>query len=215
MRQDVECEGQMGRAENVRAKPGHKIKDVKKSNKQKSGRIMETMEKWKAEYATTPNVKPKGENGEQTLGNPINISGPFSVSADYVSTIHSYARTAGKCVILKYECVKCRYKTDRKCNYDDHISGCGRKRDKTLKCPICENNFTYGTLRHHLHHFASGKHRTVNQHHSKYTPKDHQQLLEHIKTLKKCSKFKEKYHFEKISLKMHTKGSPEFLNYFK
>lgn len=148
---------------------------------------MAIMEKMNDKYATTHNVTPKCT----AKGNSVNVSvdiQPVSVSADYVSTIQSYARTAGEHETLKYECAKCKYKTDRKCNYDVHVSGCGIKADKTLKCPICENNYIYRTLRHHLNHFASGKHITTNQHHSKYTPEEDQSLLDHLKTLKQMNK---------------------------
>lgn len=184
-----ECKNQLTKAENVSKIPCKTIKGVQKPQKQKCNRLFGVLRKMKDQCMATKKMEQKctiSVNGDQIGAATVNAeTDSVTVSADLVNEMHSYAKKSGKYVPFKYECGNCKYKTDKKSNYDDHIAGCGRELVKNMECPICAKHFIYRSLRQHLNHFSTGKHIPTDQSHSKYTPKDHQQILEYLKQLKK------------------------------
>lgn len=112
------------------------------------------------------------------------------VLADFVRQIHSYAKiseTSLNTQIFKYECANCDFKTGKKSNYDDHVEqDCVKEPEKDMKCPICEKPGTYRDIRHHLNHFATGKH-IPKKKHANYSPQQHQLLLDRLKRLNKMT----------------------------
>lgn len=164
-------------------------KGVRKSGKKKSKRIVEALAKLKEAYENNQ-MQEKHAQAHQTE-NFMNCRVPVTVSADYVNIIHAYARPPGSggSLNFKFKCSECKvYQTDKKSNYDEHVKGCNKEPEKNLSCPICENMFSYRTLRQHLGHYATGKHQTSNKHHTKYNPSDHKSLLNSLKALKKQNK---------------------------
>lgn len=167
----------------------------KKKQNQGSKGILELVKKMKQDCGTIHNLGKKcaeALNVDQTVESNVTVDAgikPFTVSADFVRQIHSYAQDCEKSSvdsIFKFHCIDCKYKTNKKSNYIDHVAeNCTRKPIKNMKCPICSSSYTYRTLGQHLGHYSKGKHISTNEHHAKYSAKDHQILLNSLKELKK------------------------------
>lgn len=99
-----------------------------------------------------------------------------------IQYIHSYAKSDGeKFSKMYFYCSTCKFKTTKKHNLKKHEeTACQRKQVREMKCPVCEKHFNYDGLRGHLRHFATGKHNAKNQH-GKYTPLEHEMMLEKLK----------------------------------
>lgn len=182
-----ECD--QNKAKKVSLNTNVKVKDMQK---QKGQRILGLVKRMKHECGNVHQLEQKrvkAVNDVQMVENFVKVDvgiKPVTVSADYVRQIHSYARHWSDFQIFKYHCVHCQYKSNKKSNYDDHAAeNCVQKPNKYMKCPICASSFTYRTLRQHLGHYSKGKHIASNEHHAKYSPKDHQILLNSLKELKK------------------------------
>lgn len=102
-----------------------------------------------------------------------------------IQYIHSYAKNYGeKFSKMYYCCSNCKFKTTKKSNLKKHEeTSCQRKAVREMKCPVCKKQFDYDGLRGHLRYFATGKHNAKDQH-SKYTPLEHEMMLEQLKEKK-------------------------------
>lgn len=121
----------------------------------------------------------------QSSGLANGVNSGFQIDADFVRFLHPYAKTCAANPSKMYRCPNCPYSSDKKFNVKKHESSShGMKTVRDMKCPICEKFFDYDGLRHHLNHFISGKFKTKNQHHSKFTPQQHQIILQETKLKK-------------------------------
>lgn len=102
-----------------------------------------------------------------------------------IQFFHPYAMANDKKPNEMHHCPDCDYKTSKKSNLKSHQAVyCKVKQVRDIKCPICDKLFLYDELRGHLRHFATGKHKAKNEH-AKYTPDEHQMILEEVKKNKK------------------------------
>lgn len=103
------------------------------------------------------------------------------VSSERVRMIHSYALPSVESPSRKvHKCVKCGFSTNKKSTLTSHHIFCLPNITRALPCPVCKKSFTYDTLRTHLNHYATGKHKPMNGHEN-YSPIEHKVLLESIK----------------------------------
>lgn len=102
-----------------------------------------------------------------------------------IQYIHSYAKSYGEeCSKMYFFCSTCKFKTTKKSNLKKHEEeSCQRKPVREKMCPVCRKQFTYDGLRCHLRHFATAKHNAKNEH-GKYTPREHQMMLQQLKEKK-------------------------------
>lgn len=78
-------------------------------------------------------------------------------------------------------CSNCKFKTTKKSNLVKHEeTSCQREPVRDMKCPVCKKPFNYDGLRGHLRYFATGKHGAKNEH-KKYTPLEHEMMLQKLK----------------------------------
>lgn len=107
------------------------------------------------------------------------------VNAFDIRFFHSYAMPYDKKPVRMYRCSNCSFETTKKDTLDKHEAAfCILEPVLDMKCFICEKLFTYDGLRGHLRYFATSKHSAKNSH-AKYSPEDHQMLLEQLKQQKK------------------------------
>lgn len=196
-----ECQKRVTEEKKISAQKSNEIKGLEHRLKNKCEKIPQLIErvkrkneiirKLRAKYAKRK-LKEKCDKRQkdhitENSGTVYAGNESVTVSADYVKNIHSYAQLNEKPTnvqIFKHQCVHCKFMTNKKSNFDDHVAeDCIQKPEKNMKCPICDGLFTYRSLRHHLNYFSTGKYIPTKQH-ANYTPEQHRILLHQHKKIK-------------------------------
>lgn len=102
-------------------------------------------------------------------------------SAENIADVPFACPDCGRTLKIKYN-----LETHRR----EHCKESIEKNDKNMKCPVCDQVYTYNGLRSHLNQFTGnkkGKHIARGEH-SKVSPEDHKSILDEIKNKYKQNK---------------------------
>lgn len=90
-------------------------------------------------------------------------------------------------------CEMCGYKTQHSGHFNVHqTEGCGKSNAaKDRNCPVCCKQFSYNQLRFHLNQYIEDSSKAKNGH-SNFSPKEHQMMLDQLKSERKMEKNKGK-----------------------
>lgn len=113
-------------------------------------------------------------NSEETVNKIVTFDIQF---------FHSYAKVQD--FGQMFHCSNCNFETSKKDNLRKHEEAyCIIVPVKDMECIICGKKFTYDKLRGHLRYFVKSQYGATGEH-AKYTPEEHNALLQKLKEKRK------------------------------
>lgn len=162
-------------------KTSSKLEDIIERKNKKIGKLKTSLHDITKSKSITSDVQVQTEADNHFQMGNCGAMGCVEFSS--IRKIHSYAleQSLVKSRPRKlHKCFNCAFTTHKKSTLDNHYVYCVPDFLKEMNCPICKKSFTYHTLRTHLKYYSSSDHSSTNGH-EKYTPIQHEVLLESIK----------------------------------